>query len=122
MLWFRKQIPRPKTAADYFAEAEATLVPRLFSAWIEKKFLAPGKVAARNRAWPGLTWTLEFVRGSLRHPEELELIRSHGIQTRSFYSVLASLCHEATLAHKGGAGTDIAEMIAYYVRCRDAKA
>jgi hypothetical protein len=92
------------------------------SAWIEKKFHSPGKVSARNKAWPGLTWSLEFVHGSLRHPEELELIRAHGIQTHTFYSVLTSLCNEAALTHKGGAGTDIAEMLAYYVKTRDAEA
>jgi len=48
------------------------------------------------------------------------MIRSHGIKTHTFYSVLASLCDESALAHKGGAGTDIAEMLAYYVKHRDA--
>lgn len=79
-------------------------------------------MTARNKAWPGLTWSLEFVHGSVRHPEELDLIRSHGIKTHTFYSVLASLCNDAALAHKGGAGTDIAEMLAYYVKHRDAAA
>jgi hypothetical protein len=86
------------------------------SAWIEKKFLTTGKAKARNRAWPGLTWSLEFVHGSVRYPEELELIRAKGIRTHTFYSVLASLCNDEAMAQKGGAGTDIAEMLAYYVR------
>src|ERR1035437_924375 len=60
------------------------------SAWVEKKFLSPGKVKARNRAWPGLSWSLEFVHGDVRYPEELELIRAHAIQTIPFHSVLAS--------------------------------
>ena len=89
------------------------------SAWVNKKFLSKGKVSAREKAWPGLKWSLEFVHGVVRHPEELEMIRSHGIKTHTFYSVLASLCDESALAHKGGAGTDIAEMLAYYVKHRD---
>lgn len=89
------------------------------SAWIEKKFHAAGKVKARNKAWPGLSWSLEFVHGSVRHPEELDLIRAKGIKTRTFYSVLSSLCHDEAVAHKGGAGTDIAEMLAYYVKNRE---
>jgi len=92
------------------------------SAWIEKKFLSTAKVSARNKAWPGLTWSLEFVHGSVRHPEELDLIRAHGIRTHNFYTVLTSLCNEAASTHKGGAGTDIAEMLSYYVKHRDAVA
>ncbi|MFM7567712.1 MAG: hypothetical protein ACKO8O_03285, partial [Betaproteobacteria bacterium] len=90
------------------------------SAWVDKKFFSKGKISAREKAWPGLKWSLEFVHGVVRHPEELEMIRSHGIKTHTFYSVLASLCDESALAHKGGAGTDIAEMLAYYVKHRDA--
>ena len=90
------------------------------SAWLVKKFHSKKKVAARNKAWPGLKWSLEFVHGSVRHQNELDLIRAKGIQTIPFYSVLASLCNEVAAAHKGGAGTDIAEMLAYYVRNKDA--
>jgi hypothetical protein len=89
---------------------------------VEKKFHSSAKVGARNKAWPGLTWSLEFVHGVVRHPEELEYIRAHGILTHTFHSVLASLCNEVALAHKGGAGTDIAEMLAYYVKYREAAA
>ena len=88
------------------------------AAWVEKKFRSSGKAAARDKAWPGLRWSLEFVHGVVRHPEELEIIRSKGIQTHTFYSVLSSLCNDAALTHKGGAGTDIAEMLAYYVKHR----
>jgi hypothetical protein len=86
------------------------------AAWVEKKFHSAGKVAARNEAWPGLQWSLEFVHGDVRHPEELDLIRRRGIRTHTFHSVLASLCNDPALTHKGGAGTDIAEMLAYYVK------
>lgn len=89
------------------------------AAWLKKKFHSPGKVAARNKAWPGLTWSLEFVHGSIRHKEEVDLIRESGIKTFTFYSVLTSLCHEAAVTHKGGAGTDIAEMLAYFVRNKE---
>jgi hypothetical protein len=88
------------------------------AAWVDKKFYSAGKAAARDKAWPGLQWSLEFVHGEVRHPEELELIRTHGIKTHTFYSVLSSLCNDAALTHKGGAGTDIAEMIAYYANHR----
>jgi len=89
------------------------------SAWVEKKFFAKTKVAARNKAWPGLNWSLEFVHGVVRHPEELEMISGYGIKTHTFHSVLTSLCNESAVAHKGGAGTDIVEMFAYYLRHKD---
>ncbi len=114
-----KQLGKAKTSA--WARPPEVLEVAV-SAWIVKKFHAPRKVGARNKAWPGLTWSLEFVHGSVRHPEELELIRAHGIQTHTFYAVLESLCTEAALTHKGGAGTDIAEMLAYYVKHRDTAA
>ena len=108
-----KQIGKSRTSA--WARPPEILKDAV-AAWVEKKFHSPGKVGARNKAWPGLTWSLEFVHGAVRHPEELDIIRTHGIRTHTFYSVLASLCNEAALTHKGGAGTDIAEMLAYYVK------
>jgi hypothetical protein len=45
-----------------------------------------------------------------------------GIQTTPFHAVLSSLCNDEALAQKGGAGTDIVEMIAYYIKERAATA
>ncbi|SEG01106.1 hypothetical protein [Nitrosomonas ureae] len=85
------------------------------SAWLEKKFYSRSKEAAREKVWPGLKWSLEFVHGEVRHQAELEAIRAGGINTISFFTVLSSLCHDPATAYKGGAGTDIAEMLSYYV-------
>lgn len=114
-----KAVGKAKTSA--WSRPRETLEGSV-TAWVDKKFNSTGKVKARDRAWPGLTWSLEFVHGSVRHPEELELIRAHGIKTHTFYSVLASLCNDEALTHKGGAGTDIAKMLAYYVKHRDTAA
>lgn len=111
-----KSVGKAKTSA--WSRPRETLEISV-AAWISKKFTADGKVNARDKAWPGLKWSLEFVHGSVRHPEELDIIRSHGIKTHTFYSVLASLCNDPALTHKGGAGTDIVEMLAYYVKHRD---
>ncbi len=108
-----KRIGKAKTSA--WARPPEVLQVSV-AAWIEKKFHSAGKVGAREKAWPSLKWSLEFVHGEVRHPEELDLIRAHGIKTHTFHSVLASLCNDAALTHKGGAGTDIAEMLAYYVK------
>lgn len=111
-----KEFGRSKTSA--WARPPAVLEASV-AAWVNKKYLSAGKASARERAWPGLTWSLELVHGAVRHAEELDVIRAHGIKTDTFYSVLASLCNDKALTHKGGAGTDIAEMLAYYVKNRD---
>lgn len=85
-------------------------------AWLKKKFFSPSKSVVRERIWPGLAWSLELVHGQVKHEAELEAIRVSGIKTIPFHAVLASLCRDATTTHKGGAGTDITEMLSYYVR------
>lgn len=88
------------------------------NAWVNKKFFSETKVNARDRAWPGLRWTFHFVHGKVKHPEELDLIRAHGIIIVRFYDVLTQLCTNTESAPKSGAGSDIADMIAYYESLR----
>ena len=88
--------------------------PVSVAAWVEKKFLSKTKVNARNQAWPNLKWSFHFVHGKVRHPEELTLIRSHEIEIIRFYDVLKQLISNNEKAPKSGAGSDIADMIAYY--------
>ncbi|MDP1652244.1 MAG: hypothetical protein Q8L56_05920 [Rhodocyclaceae bacterium] len=88
------------------------------TAWVTKKYFSPTKLKARDRAWPGVHWTFQFVHGKARHPEEIDLIASHGIETIRFYEVLKSLSSNLSGAPKGSAGSDIADMIAYYESLR----
>lgn len=97
-------------------------LPISVEAWADKKFLSKKKVDARNRAWPGLNWTHHFVHGKVKHLEELELIRSHGIEIIPFYKVLTQLCENVERAPKSGAGSDIADIIAYYESLRETSA
>jgi hypothetical protein len=92
------------------------------AAWVEKKFLAAKKQRARNLAWRHLDWSFHFVHGKVRHPAELALIQSYGITLVPFHEVLATLCARTPEAAKGGAGTDIAEILGYYLAHRDAAA
>ena len=85
-------------------------------AWLKRKFFSLGKSAARERIWPGLTWSLEFVHGQVKHEAELEAIRSGGIRTIPFHEVLSSLCYDESAKHKGGVGADITEMLSYYMQ------
>ncbi len=114
-----KQYGKGKTSAW---RRPSDALPVSVVAWVEKKFSSGTKVNARNRAWPGLHWTYHFVHGKVKHPEELELIRSHGIEIIRFYDVLTQLCSNVERAPKSGAGSDIADMIAYYESLRDTSA
>lgn len=91
-----------------------TVLENSVASWVEKKFSSKAKSNTRNKAWPNLSWSFYFVHGKVKHPDELALIGSHGIETIRFIDVLQSLCRDSTIIPKGGAGSDIADMIAYY--------
>ena len=114
-----KEYEKSKTSA-WRRPPEA--LPISVAAWVKKKFLSETKIKARDRAWPNLEWSFYFVHGEVRHEEELPLIARHGIELTSFYSVLADLCKNKDDAPKGGAGSDIADMIAYYEKHRGTSA
>ena len=86
--------------------------------WVDKKFRSTAKQSVRDRTWPGLVWNLEFVHGEFRYGEELQLIREQGIKAIPFLDVLDALLHHRKGGYKGGAGSDIAEILAYHRRGR----
>ena len=90
--------------------------------WVRKKFHAVGKVAVRNRAWPGLQWKLVFAHAATRYPAELELIAAHGISLLPFQTILHDLCHHKRGDLMGAAGTDIADIVRYYAQTAGADA
>jgi hypothetical protein len=96
-------------------ERPAPLLRRSVAAWVAKKFTAPEKVAARERAWPGLTWRYVFVHAVVREPSELALIAEHGIQVVPFHAVLHQLKH-VSATQRGGAGTDLSEIVEYFAQ------
>jgi hypothetical protein len=83
------------------------------AAWVEGKYLAPTKKKARDSAWTGLTWQYVFVHAVVKEVKELELIEKAGVRLMALHKVLAELKHSAGRL-KGGAGTDLAEVIEYY--------
>lgn len=111
-----KQYGKGKTSA--WRRPDEALVVSV-AAWVQKKFLSDTKLNARDRAWPSQKWSYCFVHGKVKHPEELSLIESHGIQIVRFFDVLDELCKNADRAPKGGAGSDIADMISYYESLRE---
>lgn len=60
-------------------------------AWVDKKFSDPRVVGARERLWPGASWTFALVAGVVKHPEELEEIHARGIEVLELATVLDDL-------------------------------
>ena len=92
-----------------------SILERSVCSWIQQKFTAKAKVAARERAWPGLDWRYVFVHAVVREMRELELIERHGVQIVPFQQVLGQL-HHAPASQRGGAGTDLAEIVEYFAK------
>lgn len=81
---------------------------------VENKFTSKSKIAVREKAWPGLRWRFIFVHAEIRYPLEFETIGSCGIELVPLYRVLSELKHEHADVVRGGAGTDLAEIIEYF--------
>ena len=92
------------------------LLEGAITAWIAKKYTSPSKRAARERAWPGLEWKKVMVHAVVREPIELELIQSHNVELVPLHRVLKELGHSAATGIKGGAGTDLSELIEYFYK------
>lgn len=92
------------------------LIETAVNAWVGKKFMSQSKRAAREMAWPGLKWQHVLVHAVVREPVELELIAKHGVQIVPLHRVLSELGHGVATGIRGGAGTDISELIEYFYK------
>jgi hypothetical protein len=106
-------VPKFGTSRTSVKKRPHSVIDVCAAAWVEKKYFAPAKVKARDSAWPQLDWQFVFVHAEVRDPRELELIRSASVRVVLLYEVLGALRHQAE-SLKGGAGTDLAELIEYY--------
>lgn len=85
-------------------------------AWVHGKYLSPKKRAMRDQAWQNLSWKFFLVHAESRWPEELEYIAEAGITLLPLFRVLSELHNQKHGSLSGGAGTDIAELIAYFTK------
>ena len=92
------------------------LIEPAIAAWVKKKFKAQSKASAREMAWPGLKWKYVLVHAVVREPLELELIESHDVELVPLHKVLEELGHANSKGIKGGAGTDLSELIEYFYK------
>ena len=90
------------------------IVEECIRAWMANKFTSPNKVAARERAWPGIQWRHYFVHGVVKCEAELTAIQASGITLVSLHQVLTDICTRADAGSPGAAGTDLADIIDYY--------
>lgn len=88
------------------------LIEAAARAWVKKKFLAPGKQAARDAAWPGLGWEHVLVHAEVREPLELKAIETQGVRLVPLHVVLSDL--EQRHGLRGSAGTDLSELMKYF--------
>jgi hypothetical protein len=92
------------------------LIQPAVAAWVEKKFKSPSKQAARNRAWPKLEWKYFLVHAVVREMTELHLIKGLGVQLLPLHQILKELGTTAANGIRGGAGTDLSELIEYFYK------
>lgn len=115
--------PIPRESVEGFAKSKTSakqrprdLIQTAVSQWVTKKFNSPSKRSARESAWPGLSWGFVFVHAVVRDEEELHFIANHDIQVVPLHLVLPELEHSAALGVRGGAGTDLSEIIACFYK------
>lgn len=77
-------------------------------------FERPKKIAAREAAWPGQTWSYLLVHAVVREPTELKAIAARGVRLVPLHEVLKSLEHVASTGIRASAGTDFSEIIEYF--------
>jgi hypothetical protein len=77
--------------------------------WIEAKFNQPRKVELRNSLCPGF-WTKELVVGTVKHEEELDLLRQAGITIHRLKDILSEMVEKRTVV-KAAAGVDLFDLM-----------
>ncbi len=80
-----------------------------------KKFHDRRVVAVRGSLWPGARWDFGLVAAEVKHPGELEEIRSRGIEVIELVRVLDDLTdpagHEGSVKKTSSPAADIAALI-----------
>lgn len=80
-------------------------------AWVTKKFRHPTRAAMRDKCLPGGEWECTFVHGVANHPEELQMIRDHGVQTLNINTVIDELLVMKEAMATSSIGREIIDVI-----------
>ena len=113
--------PLPGDSLEGFAKSKtsmktrpAKLMQRAASDWVHKKFKSKAKHAAREVAWKSLNWKFILIHAVAKSSAEVEAISACGVVTIPLHQVLLDLCDPKSSRIRGGAGTDLSEVIKYF--------
>lgn len=85
------------------------LLAEAVSDWVDKKFRKPTKLQLLGSLNAG-EWSREFVIHHVKYPDEVELIRSHGIRILQLADIIKQL-RNAKTPIKSAAGVDLLELM-----------
>lgn len=90
---------------------DPTQLTRGVNEWVEAKFNQPRKVDLKSCLCSG-SWTKELVVGTVKHPEELELLSQAGVTIHSLKDILPEMAdkHKPTVI-KAAAGADLYDLM-----------
>jgi hypothetical protein len=77
--------------------------------WIEAKFNQPRKVELRNRLCSG-SWTRELVVGTVKHEEEISLLKEAGVTIHRLKDILSEMTEKPGVV-KAAVGADLYELM-----------
>ncbi len=77
--------------------------------WIEAKFNQPRKVELRNRLCSG-SWTRELVVGTVKHEEEISLLKEAGVRIHRLKDILSEMMEKPGIV-KAAAGADLYDLM-----------
>jgi hypothetical protein len=84
-----KRIQKTGRAANSAKRSSEELVEGV-AEWVEKKFAKPNKLALMRKLAPG-PWSRELVLHNVKSPDEVGLIRGHGILTHALADVVRAI-------------------------------
>lgn len=90
---------------------DQTQLTRGVNEWIEAKFNQPRKVDLKSRLCSG-SWTKELVVGTVKHPQELELLSKAGVTIHILKDIFLEMAdkHKPTVI-KAAAGADLCDLM-----------
>lgn len=103
-----KELQKTGRAANSAVRSEAEMVNGVVE-WVHKKFCSDKKKALMQSLWQG-AWSSELVLNAVKSPQEVELIRSHGIKVIWLKNIVSSLANGQFLVGSA-AGADFVDLI-----------
>ncbi len=78
--------------------------------WVDKKFFLDIKEKIRQKLYRG-NWSFELVIHQIKFPQELDLLREHGILIHNLDEIVASLSDSKATMISSASGSDLFELV-----------